>query len=115
MVCLCVYGVPFGPAPAWLFRYGVRLVIAEGFRYGKRPNGMAVGFSLLPMWLVMAREGTQAKRNPGLARARELRESVVFENSWLFRGCFCARKTKLMLIFALIAVNFRFFLCAFKN
>jgi len=73
-----------------------------------------VGFSLLPMWLVMAREGTQAKRNLGLARARELRESVVFENSWLFRGCFCARKTKLMLIFALPTVNFRF-LCAFKN
>ena len=52
MVCLCVYGVPFGPAPAWLFRYGVRLVIAEGFRYGKRPNGMEAGFSLLSLWFV---------------------------------------------------------------
>ena len=66
------------------------------------------------VWQGVAREGTQAKRNLGLARARELRESVVFENSWLFRGCFCARKTKLMLIFALIAVKFTF-LCAFKN
>ena len=59
----------------------------------------------------VAREGTQAKRNLGLARARELRESVVFENSWLFRGCFCARKTKLKLVSALPTVNFRFFVC----
>ena len=31
-------GVPFGPVPTRLFRHGVRLVIADGFRYGKRPN-----------------------------------------------------------------------------
>ena len=67
---LYVYGVPFGSVPAGLFRYGVRLVIAEKFRCGKRPNGMAVGFSLLPLWQVMALEGAQAKRNLGLARAR---------------------------------------------
>jgi len=66
------------------------------------------------VWQGVAREGTQAKRNLGLARARGLRESVVFENSWLFRGCFCAQKTKLKLVFALPTVNFRF-LCAFKN
>ena len=46
MVCPCVYGVPFGSVPAGLFRYGVRFVMAEGFRCGKRPNGMAVGFSV---------------------------------------------------------------------
>ena len=40
-------GVPFGPVPTRLFRHVVRLVIAEGFRYSKRPNGMEVEFSLL--------------------------------------------------------------------
>jgi hypothetical protein len=47
-VTACVFPeVPFGPAPARLFRYSGRLVIAEGFRYSKRPNGMEVEFSLL--------------------------------------------------------------------
>ena len=42
--------IPFGPAPARLLRYGLRFVIAEWFRFSKRPNGMEVGFSLLSLW-----------------------------------------------------------------
>ena len=47
------HGVPFGPVPAWLFRYSLRFVFAEGFRFCKRPNGIEVGFSLLSLWLVV--------------------------------------------------------------
>ena len=85
--------------------------MAEGFRCGKRPNGMAVGFSLLPMWLVMAREGTQAKRNPGLAKARKSRKSVVFEILWLFRGHFCVRKNQTDADFCSDCCKFHLFVC----
>ena len=50
------HGGPFGPVPARLLRYGLRFVIAEWFRFSKRPNGMEVGFSLLSLWFVVAKE-----------------------------------------------------------
>ncbi len=109
------HGVPFGPAPARLFRQSMRLVMVWLFRCCKRPNGMEVGFSLLslchavseeppPFRLVgrathqharahrqrslqaVSREGGQAKRNPGLARARRLLRPALFVTACEFHG-----------------------------
>ena len=48
------HGVPFGPAPAGLFRQSLRLVMVWFFCFCERPNGMEVGFSLLSLWWVVA-------------------------------------------------------------
>ena len=55
------HGVPFGPAPARLFRQSLRLIMVWLFRFCKRPNGMEVGFSLLSLWWVVTEEAGQTE------------------------------------------------------
>ena len=109
------HGVPFGPVPARLFLYSLVLVMVWLFRFCKRPNGMEVGLSLLSLWhavseepppfrlaerathqparahrqrsrQAVSREGGQAKRNPGLARARGLLRPALFVTASEFYG-----------------------------
>ena len=68
------HGVPFGPVPAGLFRYGVGPVMVWLFRFCKRPNGMEVGLSLLSLWLVAAKEAGQT-------------ESGTRKGTWVVEAC----------------------------
>ena len=115
-VTACVFhGVPFGPVPTGLFGTAWGSFSSSYFVLTRWPNGMVVGFTVFarshavseeppPFRLAerathqhararrqrslqaVSREGGQAKRNPGLARARRLLRPVLFVAASEFHG-----------------------------